>query len=98
MLVNYSRISWEEWQTEPNRNMNLIQWDVADTKLLINSEGCGYPPRVNCTEFAKRYGYGSNDTNKLSMVMITHNCVRRLGSRESARRSRATTARHIRNW
>lgn len=38
--------------------MNLVQWDVADTKLLINSEGCGYPPRVNCTEFAKRYGYG----------------------------------------
>lgn len=57
MLVNYTKISWEEWQMEPNRNMNLIQWDVADTKLLINSEGCGYPPRVNCTEFAKRYGW-----------------------------------------
>lgn len=59
MLVNYSKIPWEVWQTEAAaaaRNANAIEWDVADTKLLINSEGCGYPPRVNCTEFAKRYG------------------------------------------
>lgn len=56
MLVNYSKMPWDEWQQQ-NRNINQVLWDVADTKLLINSEGCGYPPRVNCTEFAKRYGW-----------------------------------------
>lgn len=55
LLVNYTKISWDEWQNQP-RDLDAIEWDVADTKLLINSEGCGYPPRVNCTEFAKEYG------------------------------------------
>lgn len=56
--MNYTKISWDEWQNQP-RDLNEIEWDVADTKLLINSEGCGYPPRVNCSEFAKEYGYGN---------------------------------------
>lgn len=56
MLVNYSKIPWHEFESHP-RELDTISWDVADTKLLINSEGCGYPPRVNCTEFARKYGY-----------------------------------------
>lgn len=56
LLVNYTKIPWHEWQQHP-RKIGKIEWDVADTKLLINSEGCGYPPHVNCTEFAKKYGY-----------------------------------------
>lgn len=56
LLVNYTKISWHEWEKHP-QGLDKIEWDVADTKLLINSEGCGYPPHVNCTEFAKKYGY-----------------------------------------
>lgn len=56
LLVNYTKIPWHEWQQHP-RKLDKIEWDVADTKLLINSEGCGYPETgVNCTEFAKQYG------------------------------------------
>lgn len=55
LLVNYSKIPWEEWQKNPPQ-MEKFEWDIADTRLLINSEGCGYPPHVNCTEFAKKYG------------------------------------------
>lgn len=36
-----------------------IPWDVADIKFYINTEGCGYPPKVNCSEFAKKFGYGN---------------------------------------
>lgn len=56
LLVNYTRIPWIEWQKNPP-DMEKFEWDVAETRLLINSEGCGYPPHVNCTEFAKKYGY-----------------------------------------
>lgn len=59
ILVNYSRIPFREWKLH---DPAAISWDVADTHFLINSEGCGYPPRVNCTEFAKQYGYGSLGT------------------------------------
>ncbi|XP_046398358.1 uncharacterized protein LOC124165109 isoform X3 [Ischnura elegans] len=30
-------------------------WDVVDTKFFVNTEGCGYPPRVNCSVFAKQF-------------------------------------------
>lgn len=84
LLVNYSKIPFTEWQTNPP-DLDKFEWDVAGTtRLLINSEGCvhtlikiknlnsylhlifgcehlittgcGYPPHVNCTEFAKKYG------------------------------------------
>lgn len=55
LLVNYTKIPWHDWLENPN-DLEKIDWDVGDTKLLINSEGCGYPPHVNCTEFAKKYG------------------------------------------
>lgn len=56
MTVNYTKISYKEWVKKP-LDLELVDWDVAETKFLINPEGCGYPPFVNCTEFAKKHGY-----------------------------------------
>lgn len=53
MLVNYTKIPFHEFD---EKMRDTVSWDVGDTRLLINSEGCGYPPRVNCTEFAKEFG------------------------------------------
>lgn len=33
-----------------------IKWIAGPVKFFVNTEGCGYPPRVNCTDFAKLYG------------------------------------------
>lgn len=56
LLVNYTKIPWPEYEKTP-RDLAHVEWDIGYTKLLINSEGCGYPPHVNCTEFAKKFGY-----------------------------------------
>lgn len=53
LLVNYTKIPFHEFD---EKMRDTVSWDVGDTRLLINSEGCGYPPRVNCTEFAKEFG------------------------------------------
>ncbi|KAL1131690.1 hypothetical protein AAG570_011303 [Ranatra chinensis] len=54
ILVNYTKLPFHEWQ-KANINLESIEWDVGETRFYINTEGCGYPPRVNCTEFAKQY-------------------------------------------
>ncbi|XP_012280477.1 protein tipE [Orussus abietinus] len=54
--VNYSRVAYEEFVTKP---LGSTSWDVADTKFFVNTEGCGYPPGVNCSVFAKKYGRGN---------------------------------------
>lgn len=54
--VNYTRLTYEEFMAKP---LGSIPWDVPDTKFFVNTEGCGYPPRVNCSDFAKRYGYSN---------------------------------------
>lgn len=56
MTVNYTKIPHNEWLKNP-REIETVVWDVMDTKFMINTEGCGYPPSVNCTEFAKQYGW-----------------------------------------
>lgn len=57
ILVNYTRIPFHEWEKMASpKELDSVEWDVMDTRLLINTEGCGYPPRVNCTIFAKDYG------------------------------------------
>ncbi|XP_057318652.1 uncharacterized protein LOC130663438 isoform X2 [Microplitis mediator] len=56
LRVNYSRVTFEEFTSKP---LGSIPWDVTDTKFFINTEGCGYPPRVNCSEFAKGFGYSN---------------------------------------
>lgn len=37
--------------------LGSVPWDVADTEFFVNTEGCGYPPSVNCSAFAKKYAY-----------------------------------------
>lgn len=61
ILVNYSRIPFFEWKMTSPKELELVEWDVMDTRLLINTEGCGYPPKVNCTIFAREYGWVVND-------------------------------------
>lgn len=55
LLVNYTKIPFKDFMKAPI-DLELIDWDVADTRFLINTEGCGYPPSVNCSIFAKQYG------------------------------------------
>lgn len=52
--VNYTRLSYEEFVAKP---LGSVPWDVADTEFFVNTEGCGYPPSVNCSAFAKKYAY-----------------------------------------
>lgn len=54
--MNYTRLSFDEFIAKP---LGSIPWDVSDTKFFVNTEGCGYPPRVNCSDFAKKYGYSN---------------------------------------
>lgn len=34
-----------------------LEWAGTVVRFLVNTEGCGYPPFVNCTLFALQYGY-----------------------------------------
>jgi len=34
-----------------------LEWAGTVVRFLVNTEGCGYPPFVNCTTFALRYGH-----------------------------------------
>ncbi|XP_049813110.1 protein tipE-like [Schistocerca nitens] len=53
ILVNYSR---EPYAAGSARNFTpLPNWDVVGTRFFINTEGCGYPPSVNCSVFAKKF-------------------------------------------
>ncbi|XP_051166042.1 protein tipE isoform X1 [Leptopilina boulardi] len=52
--VNYSKLNFDDFMAIP---VSEREWSIADTKFFVNTEGCGYPPRVNCSEFAKKYGY-----------------------------------------
>ncbi|XP_049783486.1 protein tipE [Schistocerca cancellata] len=50
ILVNYSRRAFAAGADPP------ADWDVVNTRFFVNAEGCGYPPKVNCTVFAKQFG------------------------------------------
>lgn len=59
---------------------NEADWDVYLTQLLINTKGCGYPPRVRCDEFGTIYGevgryltlkYHIIHSNFVSKIMIS---------------------------
>ncbi|KAL0275432.1 UNVERIFIED_CONTAM: hypothetical protein PYX00_003280 [Menopon gallinae] len=54
ILVNYSRMPFKEF--ELHNDLESMVWDVNETRFFINTEGCGYPPRVNCSAFAQEYG------------------------------------------
>lgn len=34
-----------------------LKWAGTVVRFLVNTEGCGYPPFVNCTTFALKYGH-----------------------------------------
>lgn len=34
-----------------------LEWAGTAVRFLVNTEGCGYPPFVNCTIFALKYGH-----------------------------------------
>nr|CAH7735571.1 unnamed protein product [Callosobruchus chinensis] len=57
IYVNYSKTPFREY-----RPHKISEWDVVDTHFLINTEGCGYPPSVNCSEFSQQYGYSTAGT------------------------------------
>ena len=42
-------------QADPETGEALEDNIVEDTPLLINIKGCGYPPEVNCDEYADKY-------------------------------------------
>ena len=42
-------------QFDPETGEALEDNIVEDTPLLINIKGCGYPPEVNCDEYADNY-------------------------------------------
>ncbi|KAL1493211.1 hypothetical protein ABEB36_011308 [Hypothenemus hampei] len=58
IYVNYTKLPYKLLKDDER----ISSWDVVETKFLINTEGCGYPPSVNCTQFAKQYGYGTAGT------------------------------------
>jgi len=58
IFANYSRVPFKDYKLATDK----IVWDYTDTRFFINAEGCGYPPSVNCTNFAKQYGYESTGT------------------------------------
>ncbi|XP_050313628.1 protein tipE [Anthonomus grandis grandis] len=55
--VNYSRVPFRKYNKD-----KIVHWEVTNTRFLINTEGCGYPPSVNCSQFAKQYGYNTAGT------------------------------------
>lgn len=57
IYVNYTKIPFSSY-----KNQKITVWDVADSRFLINTEGCGYPPSVNCSQFAKQYGFSTAGT------------------------------------
>lgn len=46
-----------------------LEWAGTAVRFLVNTEGCGYPPFVNCTLFALKYGHvGSEDITEFDNI------------------------------
>lgn len=46
-----------------------LKWAGTAVRFLVNTEGCGYPPFVNCTLFALKYGHvGSVDITTFDTI------------------------------
>lgn len=46
-----------------------LEWAGTSVRFLVNTEGCGYPPFVNCTLFALKYGHvGSEDITEFDNI------------------------------
>uniref|UniRef100_A0A8D8S4R4 Protein tipE n=2 Tax=Cacopsylla melanoneura TaxID=428564 RepID=A0A8D8S4R4_9HEMI len=62
ITVHYSRMFFKEYNK--SHSPGPIPWDHEDIKFLINTEGCGYPPGTNCTNFVKQYGLPESPSSK----------------------------------
>lgn len=51
-----------------------LEWAGTAVRFLVNTEGCGYPPFVNCSTFALKYGHINLEDilnfNKIDQPMI----------------------------
>lgn len=58
IYVNYKRDPGGELAATNYTDPELIDgitWDILGAQLYPNVKGCGYPPKVNCTEFNRNY-------------------------------------------
>lgn len=44
-----------------------LVWEGTVIRFLVNTEGCGYPPFVNCSLFAQKYGHV--DLEEISVLL-----------------------------
>lgn len=50
-------------------SIESLQWAGTAVRFLVNTEGCGYPPFVNCTVFALKYGHVlADDIDRLQAI------------------------------
>ncbi|KAF0771106.1 Protein tipE [Aphis craccivora] len=54
-----------------------LEWAGTVVRFLVNTEGCGYPPFVNCTTFALKYGH-INEEDIPEINHITQPVIREL--------------------
>lgn len=48
---------FDTWFFQNRMSAESLEWAGTVVRFLVNTEGCGYPPFVNCTRFALKYGY-----------------------------------------
>ncbi|XP_060838578.1 uncharacterized protein LOC132920313 [Rhopalosiphum padi] len=56
ITVNYSLTPYQQYQQD-RMSPESLEWAGTVVRFLVNTEGCGYPPFVNCTTFALKYGH-----------------------------------------
>ncbi|XP_025192348.1 uncharacterized protein LOC112592498 [Melanaphis sacchari] len=56
ITVNYSLTPYQQYKQD-HMSPESLKWAGTVVRFLVNTEGCGYPPFVNCTTFALKYGH-----------------------------------------
>ncbi|CAI6367207.1 unnamed protein product [Macrosiphum euphorbiae] len=56
ITVNYSLTPYQQYEQD-HMSPESLEWAGTAVRFLVNTEGCGYPPFVNCSTFAHRYGH-----------------------------------------
>ncbi|XP_050443354.1 uncharacterized protein LOC126847238 [Adelges cooleyi] len=69
ITVNYSITPYQQY-TQESMAPESLQWAGTAVQFLVNTEGCGYPPFINCTKFARKYGYIGSDSYYSMFVSI----------------------------
>lgn len=69
-----------------------LKWAGTAVRFLVNTEGCGYPPFVNCTIFALKYGHiNSEDIIKFDNIIQPE-------TRELYRHGNSTPGQSLQMW